>query len=138
MGAKSARIFERGDAGRLIDVSPVQAARVDMRHAERPSALRIKIGVEHAAASAELQLEARSLADLQRWHSEMTDELVRGEAAKLASGTRRFDNWRRGRGRRLLWRAHTGSERQREREGEIATHIRTMPGDRRRGNVARR
>ena len=50
LGAGSARVFERGDAGRLIHVGARRRARVDMGDAQRAAAARrIEIGVEHAA-----------------------------------------------------------------------------------------
>ena len=111
MGACSAWIFERCDAGRLIGVSAVSTARVDVRHSKRASALRVEIGVEHAIAAAELELEARALADLQRGRSKMANELVRSETHDFAAHARcRYNRSRLG-DRRLLRRSHTGGER---------------------------
>ena len=59
LGARSARSFERGDAGRLIDVGARRQARVDVGDlAACRRSRRVEIGVEHAARAAELQLEA--------------------------------------------------------------------------------
>lgn len=84
MGAFSARIFEREDAGRLIRIDPGQCAGVDMGHPKLPAARRIEIGVENAGPAAELELEARPLADLERRMAEMTDKLVGGETDEAA------------------------------------------------------
>ena len=65
MGAPAHRLFERGDASRLIIVDAGQGSRIDVGHAEHV-VLRIKIGVENAAAPAKLKLEAHPFADLER------------------------------------------------------------------------
>ena len=111
MGACSAWIFERCDAGRLIGVCAVWPARVNVRDPERASALRVEIGVEHAIAAAKLELEARALADLQRGRSKMANELVRGETHDFAAHARCLYNRGRLGNRRLLGRSHTGGER---------------------------
>src|SRR5689334_10401250 len=83
MGARSARIFERGDAAALIDVDARGAPRIDVRHAEHAVLAGIEIGIEDAVAGAELELDARPLLDLQRWAAEMLDQLLAGEAGEL-------------------------------------------------------
>src|SRR5438270_1761489 len=73
-------MLEGGDAGRLIGADAARRARIDVGDAERPTAARrIKIGIEHAALRAELQLEAAALTDLKLGIAEMTDELLRGQ-----------------------------------------------------------
>ena len=78
MGARvSSAIRSDGDAGRLIDIAARRRARVDMGDASAPLPLDgIEIGVEHAAAAAELELEAGAFADLQRRVAEMADQLA--------------------------------------------------------------
>ena len=136
MGACSARIFERGDAGRLIGIGAVGRACIDMRHAHHPSTtLRIEIGIQHTLAAAELELEARPLADLQRRAAEPADEVLRREADQLISlEARRFDGPLRR--RRGLRPRGTGGDREGEAESGYTTHKVTMPADPRRGNVA--
>ena len=56
-----------------------------MGDAQRSAGGGIEIGVEHAAAAAELQLEARALVDLQNGTSEMADEVGGGKTDELAS-----------------------------------------------------
>ena len=82
MGARSAGVLEREDAGRLIDVDARRRARIDVGHAVA-AALRIEIGVEDAAAAAKLKLEAVAFEDLKRGLSEMADQLIGGEAEDL-------------------------------------------------------
>lgn len=57
-----------------------------MRYAQRAAALRIEIGVEHAVAAAELELQARTFSDLKRRRSKMTDQFICGEAAQAPVG----------------------------------------------------
>ena len=80
MGAGSARVFERGDAGRLIDVARPTAARIDMGHAQRAVCPTDRDRRRACSAAAELELEARPFADLQRGRAEMADEVLRGQA----------------------------------------------------------
>ena len=110
MGACSAWIFERCDAGRLIGVCAVWPASVDVRYPERASALRVEIGVEHAIAAAELELETRALADLQRGRSKMANEFVRGKTHDFAAHARCLYNRSRLGDGRLLGSSHTGGE----------------------------
>jgi hypothetical protein len=104
--------------------------------AQRRSGLgRIKIGVEHALAAAELQLEAARLANLKRRLAEMADELVRSQAEQLARLRRdRLWWWSLLWLRRLLG-AHAGGEEQGRSENQSA-HGGTMPAVARRRNVA--
>ena len=85
----SARLFERGDAGRLIDSRRPTASRVSTWVTRRHIVLRIEIGVEDAVAAAELELEAGAFADLQRRVAEMADQILRGEADDAARLARR-------------------------------------------------
>ena len=114
MGARSARRFQIGDAGRLIGVGACGKARVHVGHSKDPSILRVKEGVEHALAAPELELEAGSFAHLQRGATEVTNELVCGKANQLARLGRGLDRGRRRLGCRLLRSSRAGSDEQGE------------------------
>ena len=133
MGARSARIFERSDAGGLIGIVARDGAGIDMRHS-KDAVLRVEIGVEHALAAAELELEASALVDLESRRSEMTDQLLRAHAGE----TSRLARLRNGLGglfdRRLRTRGAAGEDQGRSEDD--AAHARTMPAQRPRGKVA--
>ncbi len=80
MGPRSARIFECGDAGRLIHVDAGRGARIYVGHAKDVVLRRIEVGVENAARPAELKLHACALADLQGGFAEMADQFLRSQA----------------------------------------------------------
>ena len=84
---------QRPDAARLIGVDAAGEAGVDMRHPLRPAAVgrRIEISVEHAGP-AELELDARSLADLDRRPPEALRQLARRHADQVAADLRRLLN----------------------------------------------
>ena len=75
MGARSARIFERGDAGCLIGVGARGRARIHMSDDERAVLAGVQIGIENAVLPAELELEARSLLNLKGGTAEMGRQL---------------------------------------------------------------
>ena len=75
MGARAARSFEAGDAGRLIHAGAGRQPRIDMADPERTVVAGVKIGVEHAILPAELQLEARAFTDLERRLAEVREEI---------------------------------------------------------------
>ena len=136
MGLGSARIFQGGDAGRLIGVDARRQARIDMGDAQWAGCIvGIKICIEHAAPAAELQLEAGPFAHLKRRIAEMADKLRSGEPEQPA-GLARCD----GRGsfghRRLRRGGATGEEQGRGEDD--AAHGATMPPMTRRGKVAGR
>lgn len=87
MGAFSAWIFERGDAGRLIDVGARGQPCIDVGYDEDTVLPGVKIGVENAITATELQLEARPFLDLQGWPPEMGSKVTRrhsGQAGRLS------------------------------------------------------
>jgi hypothetical protein len=79
--------LKRADAGELIGVVAIGEPRVDMGDALRTTAVqrRVEVGVEHAGAAAELQLQAPSFADLQRGSAEPLHEFAGGEPKDVAS-----------------------------------------------------
>lgn len=89
MGDRSAGVFERRNAGRLIEIGAVGASGIDVRHPERSAALRIEIGIENAAAPAELEFKAGPFPNLKRRFSEMSDEFIGGKPVEGASHLRR-------------------------------------------------
>ena len=133
MGARSARIFERGDASGLIGVVAGGGAGIDMGHSKDP-VLRVQIGVEDTLASAELELEARAFVDLQSGSAEMTDQLLRAHAGEAGRFARLGD----GLGRLLdgLLRARGAAGEDEGRGKDDAAHGPTMPAERPRGKVA--
>lgn len=137
MGACSARIFKRGDAGRLIGVCTRKRASIDIGYAEASGLSRVEIGVENAVAATELQLEAPALAHLQCRRAEMTDQVLRrhtNEPGRLPLRSRNRD-WRRG-GRWLLGSSGAGRKQQDGRGENYSAHGRRMPAAVRRGKVA--
>lgn len=126
MGAGSARIFERQDAGRLISVRTRLGARIDVGDPECAVLRGIEVRVEHADLAAELQLEAGTFANLKRWASEMRDQLRRSKSDQLARGRPchrgRLGDFRLRRGAR----SEAGRKQQRKDENQ-ATHGATMP-----------
>src|SRR5688572_9424460 len=80
----------------------------------------VEIGVEHAAAAAELQLEADALADLERGRAELLDEFRGGEAKQAGRdlGHRRLDD--RAFGRKLRRAGGAGGQQQGRGENEGA------------------
>lgn len=82
MGSRSARIFERGDAGRLIGVAACWCSRIDVGHDEGAVLAGIEIGIQHAIFPAELELEARSLLNLEGGTAEMGGQLGRRKAVE--------------------------------------------------------
>ena len=111
MGIGSARVFERGDTGRLIGGRARWQARVDVCDAKDAIGVvfgRVKERVEDAARGAELKLQARPLADLQRRVAEMPDQLLCRQAGE--AGRARAFRLRDGRGLGDHgWRFHSGS-----------------------------
>ena len=112
-------LFERGDAGGLIDVGARRRAGIDVgdRAAHRRSG-RVEIGVEDAVRAAELQLEAGALADLQRraCRNAPTSSLRRqaGQrvrlAGRLAAATDGAATW--AAALRPRWRSRRGGRKQ--------------------------
>ena len=80
MGARSARIFEGGDAARLIGVRAGRRTRVDVRDSIDAAGIGVEIGVEHAGTTAVLDLDAIAFAHLERRAPEMIREVGRAEA----------------------------------------------------------
>jgi hypothetical protein len=133
MGARSARIFERGDAGGLIGVVAGDGAGIDMGHSKDP-VLGVQIGIEHALAPAKLELEARAFVDLESRRAEMSDQLLRAHAGEAG----RFARLRNGLGGLLdgLLRARGAAGEDQGRSEDDAAHARTMPAPVARGKVA--
>ena len=128
MGAGSARIFERGDAGRLIGVDAGRKPRVNMGHHESAVLPGVEIGVEHAISPTELELEAAPFLDLERGASEMGRQVARRharEARHLALRGPRLNGLHRRR-RRLHRPRGAAGEKQSGSEKQ-ATHQRGMP-----------
>ena len=99
-----------------------------MRDLERSAAAGwIKIGIEHAGDTAKLELQAASLADLQRRCPEPADEILRGQSHE-AAGLLRLGRRTRLRCRGLLRRGGAGGEEERERKGDCAAHGLKMHG----------
>ena len=135
MGACSAGILERRDAGRLIGVHSRWQAGVDIGDPHRSSGRGIKIGVEDAEAAAELELDAAPLAHLESGASEMADELRRGQSDELSGGCLRSGRSC-GLNLRLRLARHAAGEEQWKSEDQAAHHPARMPGAAVRGNVA--
>ena len=90
-----------------------------------PAARRsVEVSVEHAAARAELELQARAFAHLERGIAEMAEQLGRGEAEKPGHHARRAGGGGR-LGDRLLGRGRTTGDEQGE-SGDDAAHGSTM------------
>ena len=104
VGACSARVFERGDAGRLIGVGARrQRAYRHRSPAARRSCARIKVGVEHASGRENCSLRLVPSRTCKRRTSEMRRQGPRGEADELLQlpGVLRVRGWATcGRGRR--------------------------------------
>ena len=137
MGVGPTRLFQRSDAGCLIGVDARPASRIDPGHAIRPACLRIEVGVEHALTTAELQLEAVALADLECRIAEMADKLLRSEPEKLARLRRsgRLGELLLDRFRLNLRAGRAGGKEQGRGEDETA-HMQAMPCRSCRGNIA--
>lgn len=84
MGTGSAGGFEIRNAGSLIGVRARRQASVHISDPQHPATLRIKICVEYALATAELQFEAGAFAHLERRMAEITDEFICCKADQLA------------------------------------------------------
>ena len=114
MGACSARIFERGNAGRLIGIGAGRGARIDIGHAKRSVLPRVEIGVEDAVAAAELQLDAVAFLNLKRRATEMPDQILGGEAGQARDLALRLELGDGGRGLldRLLRAGGAGGEQE--------------------------
>ena len=127
--------FKLGNAGGLSDLNARRRARFDMGHAILRAGAGIEEGVEHAAARAELDLEAIAFADLQFGATEAPDQLGPGQADEGASLARlRDDRGDRGRFRLLGHLGAAGGAQ--EGESEDAAHGRIMPSRTPLGKVA--
>lgn len=93
MGAGSAGILERGNAGRLIGIDAGFRPGVHVSDPERAVGRRIEIGVEHTGLAAELQLQARTLAHLKSGAPEMAHKIRCGQTDELARGRSRHRSW---------------------------------------------
>ena len=104
-----------------------------MGHPKDPI-LRVQIGIEHALAAAELELEAGAFVNLQSRRAEMTDQLLRAHAGEPS----RFARLRDGLGGLLdgLLRARGATSEDQGRSEDDAAHARTMPAERPTGKVA--
>lgn len=126
MGACSARIFERGDAGRLIGICARRQPGVDISHLKDAVLSRVEISVEHAIIASELQLEAGTFLNLQGRPTEMRGQVMgrhSGEARHLP--LHRNDRRLFGRGG-LFGPRGAGCEEKDRGEGEAA-HGQGMP-----------
>src|SRR5438132_2657992 len=74
-------MLERRGAGRLLGSGGARRAGLHIGHAQRTRAVsrRVEVGIEHAPARAELQLEAVAFTHLQLRIAEIADQLLRGE-----------------------------------------------------------
>ena len=104
-GAASGSL-KRADAGGAVGVAAGDQAGLDVGDAldSLTACWRIKIGIKHAGAPAELKLEADAFTDLQRRLAETLDELAGGEAEDVATDLRRLRC-----GRLRLWGRSLGA-----------------------------
>lgn len=113
MGACSAWIFERGNAGRLIGIGARAKPRIDVGDDKDAVLARVQIGVEHAIIVAELELEADPLLDLESRLPKVRGQVPRrhaGETRRLAMGRNHLDGLL-GSGRRRRPRGAGGKEK---------------------------
>ena len=99
----------------------------------------IEVSVEDAEAPAELQFQARALADLERWAAEMRLDLGDAETRELGRlPLHRHDRLRRRCGSGLLHGpGGAGGEQERGGREDKTAHPRTMPNRAPPRNVAR-
>ena len=140
MGAGAASgALKQSDAAGLIGIGARPQPGVDMGHAFRPAALhrRIEVGVEDAAAAAELQLEAGAFPNVKCRDAEPLNQLAGGEADQIAAHMGALLGRRRIGHRHLLWTSGAGGEKK-GRDEDQCTHGPSMAARADTGKLAAR